>query len=203
MKIYNTNEIDFNQLDFSKPKQNSMGGQQIFMNIPYKSQDESKIRIQTPVCGLPFGVNEYKGKYSLDLQLQGESCTEIKDFFNEFDKHILETAYENSFSWFKKSMHESVIQELYKRQTKQNGNYPPMFRAKLPFKHDEFDGKIYNNKQEEIGLKDITKGCKVQAIIENTGIYFVSKDFGVSWKIIQLKVFPSEKLAGYSFVDDE
>lgn len=202
MKIYNTNEIVFDQLEFSKPKQNSMGGQHIFMNIPNKSQDESKIRIQTPICNLPFGVNEYNGKYNLDLQLNGESCNEMKDFFNEFDQQIMKTASANSFSWFKKSMHETVIQELYKRQTKQNGNYPPMFRAKMPFKQNEFDGKIFNNKQEEISLKDITKGCKVQAIIENTGIYFVSKDFGVSWKIIQLKVFPSEKLSGYSFIDE-
>ena len=118
MKMYNTNEIISSELEFSKPKSNSMGGQHIFMNIPNKVNDESRIRIQTPVCGLPFGINEYKGKYNLDLQLNGNETTEIKEFLNELDNQIIQTASKNSFSWFKKSIHESVVKELYKTQTK-------------------------------------------------------------------------------------
>ena len=199
MKVYNTNDIVIDELDFSKPKQNSMGGQHIFVNIPNTIQEESKIRIQTPVCNIPFGMNEYNGKYNLDLQLNDEN---IKEFLTAFDTKIIDTASYNSFSWFKKSMHGSVIKELFKPQMKQNGKYPPLFRVKIPMKNGAFDGKVYNNNQEEISIHDIEKGCKIQAIIENTGIYFVAKDFGVTWKVIQLKVFPSEKLTGYSFIED-
>ena len=199
MKVYNINDIVIDELDFSKPKQNSMGGQHIFVNIPHTIQEESKIRIQTPVCNLPFGMNEYKGKFNLDLQLNDEN---IKDFLLDFDKKIFDTASINSFSWFKKSMHESIIKELFKPQVKQNGNYPPLFRIKVPMKNNEFDGKVYNNKKEEISVHEIKKGCKIQAIIENTGIYFVSKNFGVTWKVIQLNIFPSEKLSGYAFIED-
>ena len=199
MKVYNTNDISIDELDFSKPKQNSMGGQHIFVNIPNTSQEESKIRIQTPVCNLPFGMNEYNGKYNLDLQLNDEN---MKEFLTAFDTKIINTASYNSFSWFKKSMHESVIKELFKPQMKQNGKYPPLFRVKIPIKNGKFDGKVYNNKQEEISINEIEKGCKIQAIIENTGVYFVAKDFGVTWKVIQLKVFPSEKLTGYAFIED-
>ena len=46
------------------------------------------------------------------------------------------------------------------------------------------------------------QGCSVEAIVELTGVYFVAKEFGLSWKIIQLKVFPNNKLQGYSFVSD-
>ena len=202
MKIYNLSDIIIQDIEFSKAKANNMGGQHIFMNIPNTTIDNSKIRFQTPICGLPFGLNEYKNKYNMDLQLNGDSTFEIKQFLNLFDNHIIETASKNSFSWFKKSLHKSVINELYKSQTKENGNYPPMFRVKVPFKNNEFDGKVFNNKQEEISIHEITKGCKVQAIIENTGLYFVAKDFGVTWKVIQIKVFPSEKLTGYSFIED-
>lgn len=200
MKVYNTNEIVIDELDFSKPKQNSMGGQHIFVNIPNTIQEESKIRLQTPLCKVPFGINEYKNKYNLDLQLTDEN---MKEFLTTFDSKIIKTATQNSFSWFKKSMHESIVKELFKSQMKQNGKYPPLFRVKIPMKNNEFDGKVFNNKQEEISIHNIEKGCKVQAIIENTGIYFVSKDFGVTWKVIQLKVFPNEKLTGYAFVEDE
>ena len=199
MKVYNTNEIITDELDFSKPKQNSMGGQHIFVNIPNTIQEESKICLQTPLCNLPFGMNEYNGRYNLDLQLNDNN---MKEFLASFDKKIIETASINSFSWFKKSMHESVIKELFKPQMKQNGKYPPLFRVKVPMKNNEFDGKVYNKNQEEISIHKIEKGCKIQAIIENTGIYFVAKDFGVTWKVIQLKVYPSEKLTGYAFIED-
>ena len=199
MKVYNTNEIVIDELDFSKPKQNSMGGQHIFVNIPNTIQEESKIRVQTPLCNLPFGLNEYSGRYNLDLQLNDEH---MKEFLTSFDTKIVNTASTNSFSWFKKSMHESVIKELFKSQMKQNGKYPPLFRVKVPMKNNEFDGKVYNKNQEEISIHEIEKGCKIQAIIENTGIYFVAKDFGVTWKVIQLKVYPSEKLTGYAFIED-
>ena len=144
MKVYTTNDICIDELDFSKPKQNSMGGQHIFVNIPNTIQEESKIRFQTPVCNLPFGMNEYKGKYNLDLQLNDD---DIKEFLTDFDKKIIETASTNSFSWFKKSMHASVIKELFRPQMKQNGKYPPLFRVKIPLKNNEFDGKVFNNKQ--------------------------------------------------------
>jgi len=41
-----------------------------------------------------------------------------------------------------------------------------------------------------------------EAIVELVGLYFVAKEFGMSWKVVQLKVFPSERLKGYSFLCD-
>ena len=99
-------------------------------------------------------------------------------------------------------MHESVVSELYKPQLKKYGDYPPTLKVKFPMKNGSFVGEIYNEKNETISMNEIKKGSEVQAIIENNGVYFVAKDFGVSWKVIQLKVFPSEKLTGYSFIDE-
>ena len=200
MKVYTLDQINTNDLQFSKPKQNSMGGQHIFMNFTNCPQSDSKLCVQTPKCKIPFGLNEFKGRYTLDLQIQHKS--EMKSFIEELDKTVIDTACQNSFSWFKKSIHESVIKELYKPQLKQNGDYLPLMRVKLPFKKGEFDGKIFNENNEEIPIHEITKGCEVQAILESTGVYFVSNEFGLSWKVNQLKVFPSQKLTGYAFIDD-
>jgi hypothetical protein len=200
MKVYTFEQVNTNELQFSKPKQNSMGGQHIFMNISNCNQNDSKVCIQTSKCKVPFGLNEFKGRYTLDLQVQNKS--EMKEFAEKLNSTVIKAATENSFSWFKKSLHESVIKELFKPQLKQNGEYPPLMRVKMPFKNGRFDGKIYNEKNEEISHDEITKGCEVQAIIENTGVYFVSSEFGLSWKVSQLKVFPSEKLQGYAFIDE-
>ena len=45
-------------------------------------------------------------------------------------------------------------------------------RAKLPFKKGAFDGKIFNENNEEISIDEITKGCEVQAILDD----FLSTD---------------------------
>lgn len=190
--------FDVNDIEFSHPKSNGLGGQHLFMN----NKHEPKLRIQTPKCSVPFGVNEYNGKYTMDLQIKGNEAEEFKNKIQDLDKLILENGVKYSFQWFKKSLHESVVTELYKSQLKQNGDYPPLMKVKLPFKKDTFDGEIYNEKCELVDIDYVKKGCQVQAILENTGIYFTNGSFGTGWKVIQLKVFPSQKLTGYAFIDE-
>ena len=200
MKVYTIDEISPDELEFSKPKQNSMGGQHIFMNMANCLQSDSKVCFQTPKCKCPFGLNEYNNRYTLDLQVQNNS--EMKTFLESLDSKLVEEASKNSFTWFKKSMHESVVKELYKPQLKTNGKFLPLMRVKLPVKNGEFDGQIYDENNQIMSMNEMSKGCEVQAIIESTGVYFVAKEFGISWKVLQLKVFPSQKLTGYAFVDE-
>ena len=94
--------VNFNNLQFSAPKQNSFGGQHVYINQP----DRSKVCISTPICSLPFGVNTYKGSNTLDLQVSDQ---EFNSFLSDFDNYVLEVAEKNSFSWFKKNMHQKLM----------------------------------------------------------------------------------------------
>ena len=190
--------FSMNDIEFSHPKSNGMGGQHLFLN----KKNESKFKLQTPKCGVPFGLNEYNGKFTLDLQFSGKETKQFQSNIEELDILILENASKYSFQWFKKSLHDSVLKELFRPQTKQNGNYPPLFKVKVPMKNGEFIGDVYNEKCEKVSIKELEKGCKVQVLLENTGVYFNNSSFGTGWKAVQFKVFPSEKLTGYSFVDD-
>ena len=190
--------FDIDDIEFSHPKSNGLGGQHLFLN----KNNEQKFRLQTPKCGVPFGLNEYNGKFTIDLQLKGGEVEEFKNEIKSLDELILTKAKKNSFQWFKKSLHESVVQELYKPQLRQNGDYPPLMKIKIPFKKSLFDGEIYNEKCEKVSIDYITKGCQIQAIVENTGVFFTSGSFGTGWKAVQLKVFPSQKLTGYAFIEE-
>jgi hypothetical protein len=192
--------FDFSILKYSEPKINSHnGGQTVFVN----DQQRNKIRICTPKCYLPFGISEYNDQRSLQFSLDTVKNDDFIKFIQSFDKLNIKTATENSSSWFKKSLNSDTISELYNSSLKQNNpKYPPMLKAKLPCKSGVFVGEIYDKNRTLIDMSSITKGCYVEAIIELTGIYFVAKEFGMSWKVIQLKVFPSEKLTGYAFNDD-
>lgn len=183
--------LNFNNLQFSSPKQNSFGGQYVYINQP----DRSKVCISTPICSLPFGLNTYKGSNTLDLQVRDQ---ELNNFLSEFDHFVVEAAEKNSFSWFKRYMHRSVISELFNKQIKQNGNYLPLFKIKL-----NKDTVFVDKDNETTDISCITKGSKICAEIENTGLYFTKGSFGVSWKVTKCKVFPNEQLSGYSFVNDD
>ena len=61
---------------------------------------------------------------------------------------------------------------------------------------------IQQNKiQDNIGDL-LTKGCRVQCLIQCVGLWFAGGKYGCSWKIVQVKVNPSKSISGYSFIDD-
>lgn len=200
--IMKPNQVDIDSLVYSDPKINSLGGQIVFINTP----DRNKLRINTPKCKLPFGVSEYNSKYSLQLSLQGMSdqMEHFKKFLNNLDDKNIEMGSKFSSKWFKKNLTKDTVTELYNPILKQNNpKYPPNIKVKLPFRDDTFQGEVFDSNRNVISLNDITKGCHVEAIIELSGIYFVAKEFGISWKVIQLKVYPSEVIKGYAFIEDD
>lgn len=191
----NFESFDVNQLQFTNPKVNQSGGQSVYINY-----NNDKLRIQTPTMFAPFGVNEYNGRCSIDMSVRDP---QFQKFIEDLDKTIIDNAVKSSNSWFKKNLNESVVNELYKNTLKGNSEkYPPLLRMKLPTQDGEFVGEIYDANENLIATKALSRGMKIQVIAELVGIYFVSKEFGLSWKILQVKLYPSNKLSGFSFVDD-
>jgi hypothetical protein len=202
--ITNIADIDFDSLVYSQPKTNASGGQTIFINTKTLSK---RLVITLPRCHLPFGVSDYNGRKSLQFSLKGDSekMHQYKNFLTTLDLKNVQTGVNNSVKWFKKALTPEIIQNLYNPSMKQtNDAYPPMFRSRLPTHQDtgKFVGDIFDANKRLVTQESITPGCEVEAIVELVGIYFVAKEFGVSWKVVQLKVFPSERLKGYSFLCD-
>lgn len=192
------NNFDFDALKYSEPKHNPSGGQTVFVN----DSERNKIRITTPKCYLPFGLSVYNDRYSLQLSLGNE---DFITFLNNFDTHNKKIAKQNSSSWFKKSFSSETIDELYNPCVKQqNPKFPPLFTTRFPTTKDgKFLPEIYDIHKNLINHEHIKPGCNVEAILELTGVYFVgSKSFGLSWKVVQLKVHQSQKITGYAFNDD-
>ena len=192
-------------LQYSQPKTNRSGGQTVYINTPCTST--KRLVVSIPRCKLPFGVSDYSGRKSLSFSLQGESDKMIafQKFLSDIDLKNVQTAVSNSTSWFKKTISHDTVQNLYNPCMKQNNDkYPPNFRARLPTHPDtgKFTGDIFDVNKNIVSQDCITQGCEVEAIVELVGIYFVAKEFGVSWKVIQLKVFPEVRLQGYSFLCD-
>ena len=60
---------------------------------------------------------------------------------------------------------------------------------------------VYNGNREAISIDDISKGANVETIIELNQIYFINGKFGVSVRLNQAKVSPTNRLRGYAFIE--
>jgi hypothetical protein len=156
-------------------------------------------------------------KYSLDLSFKGRESREVLNkFFEglcELDNKLIEDGLVNSQTWFKKK-HSSadVLKELYTPMVKfpkdKNGEvtdkYPPTIKLSLPHNGTDFTCDVYDSKKNIVDLNSIeTKSAKVSAIIQCMGIWMVGSKYGVSWKVIQMKVTPPATIKGYAFKEIE
>ena len=206
MKIFTLDELDVSKFVYSEPKINAMGGQSVHISA---NENNEKIVLQTPRCALPFGLNSFEAngetKYSIDASLRGNGANmkNFTSFVQSFDDRNIVVAGEQCQSWFKKHLDTSVIDEIYRNTLRTQKNHAPLMKFKLPTRNGAFLGDVFDQNKQKVDLSCITKGSSIQAIIECVGMYFIAKEFGITWKVVQLKVYPPNRLLGYAFVDDD
>jgi len=216
-------------VSFKEPKKNAVGGQSVLLNYFNESTKKSgPLIMQTPKMRMPFGPDISESdtgikKYSVNTSLaNAESNNNNLKVFTEIirvlDEHTKKFATENSELWFGKKQKAEVLEEFYKSAEKKSkqDKYPSTLKLKLPVKITgdknipQFD--IYNDSKEllnivdnsDIDLSCLEKGSDIVAIIQCTGVWFVGKtQFGLGWKVVQLQTFKTQKLVGYSIVDED
>ena len=201
VKVLNFNEIDCRFLEFSEPYNGRYGGQTL--SIKYMGE---KISITTPKCGLPYGINSFdtgnSTKYSADLVLNSNEPKneEFLKFLNNFDEAIRTKAKESSLKWFGRELESEVIQGIHKSSLRKNGT---VMRCKIIT-----DTKsnplctIFDEKKNIMNISNITKS-DCQCILELTGIYFIAKEFGCTWKVLQMMNYPVKTIKEYAFIDSD
>jgi hypothetical protein len=164
-----------------------------------KIKIDPPLKFQIPRMYMPFGISGFtpeigQTKWNIDFAMNGW-CQEdnyVKKFFDfikNLEKHILnhdfiKTLNQNSFNSNIKE--DSVI---------------PKFRVKYD-KARIFDVNNMDITPDEI-TKGLFKGFTGVAMVELSGVYFLNKMFGCTWKIVQLKVYEPQRLQGFHFDLDE
>lgn len=207
-----TKNLEVNKITYDEPKKLDNGGKMIYVSFK-----KNPLRIQTPQCYLPFGINVYKNEdsgteaHSLDLSFDGKDTKpNLMDFFNkmkEFDDLNTQKGFEYQQSWFRKKYpNKEVIEALYTTMIKypkdKNGEittaWPPTFKIKLPYVNGEYKFEMYDKNNQKIDPKSIqTKGGRVVAIIKCNGIWLAGGKFGMSWKAEQVQIIPPNKISGF------
>lgn len=221
--IVKADKIESSKFKISKViKVNKYSGKSV-----YASYNDSIMRVQLPKMDLPFGVSKYVNpdtgdtKYSLDLSMK-DIDQKVFDNFQEIENTILEYAEKNSLELFKKKRSKEILKEFYKPFIKfheENGEisdkYPARFKAKLwtagnDFSVDVYDSEKIDGKYPKIKMnlensdEVITNGSKCEAIVQCSGLWVVGDSFGISWSVVQIKVYKNANaLVGYAFEDED
>lgn len=203
---------------YTKPKANNSGGKSvgILSNTTRKS-----IHLQTPLM-MTWGANVYEnptGK-SYDICLQfprdefsNKGTQELLGMLQQFEEKVKTDAQTYARDWFgKPTMSREVIDALWSPMLKYPKNQttmepdttrPPTLKLKLPawggeFKFEVFDTQNNTLIPNEEGVTPeavIPKGSEIACIIQCGGIWFANGKFGVTWKLFQGVVKPTETLA--------
>ena len=143
--------------------------------------DVEIVNYKTTVLDFTNNLNEEKLLLSLDLDNSTESMKLFKSFIERFDSQNIEEATTKSLLWFKKHLAKDIIEQLYRKQLRND-----TMKIKLLTKKGEFDGDVFDKNNKKISLKQIKPGCKVRIIAECIGMYFVPNEFGMTWKAIEM-----------------
>jgi hypothetical protein len=212
------NEFDVAAVTFGKCRSLDSGGRNVFIN----SAAGGPIVLQLPELTTPFGLSKWDNdaggppKYSLDVSLRGWNeenpdrvAAKGKALYEKLaalDEKVIAAAAANSFDWLKKkNMSVDVVSELYTRSVRRGidkatgefNNYPPTMKLTVPFKDGRFGCEAYDVKGNLLDMASVNfKNARVTAIVQATGTWIAAGRFGVSWRVLQLRVKAGSSLRG-------
>ena len=198
-------DLSLSDVTFSDIRKNANnGGKTIFLS----GRSVTKLYIQLPKMKVPFGlgVNEYDGKTSYSLPMAADDQTFV-DFLKKLDDLVVTKIVENAETYLGKAMNETVVREaLYTAlfRPPSDEKYSPIFKTKVLVNQDgTFVPQVFTTDREPFDLNKLEKGQYVTAIVHIPSIWFVGTKFGITVRLQQLRVTPSQKLTEYAFVDED
>lgn len=206
--IQHHSTFDVNTVKFSDLRKNKMGGKVVYLS---DEKSNNKLWVQFPKMRAPFGISEFvdqnsgKSSYSLDLSLDTDDgfCEKLR----ALDDLICKKVTENSAAWLGKKHNEAVVKDaLYKPIVRDPSDpkYSPTVKLKIYVNADgTFSPETYTSNREKADLSALEKGQYITTIVEVNQVWVIDNKCGVSLRLMQAKLAPSNKLTKYAFQSDD
>ena len=209
--------IPSEHLLFTKPKVNSVGGKSIGI---LNSQTRRSLMVSSPLM-LNWGVNVFENQggngpsYNFSLQFprdefSNDDINEFLQMLKDMEETVKDAAVENSKEWFGKAQSKEVVEAFWNPILKYPKNPEgepdltrnPTMKVKLPTWEGEYKFELFDtentmlipNSDGKTPDELIQKGSNIACILQCGGVWFANGNFGVSWKLYQGVVKPTETL---------
>jgi len=216
-----TNEFSTDNVSFTEPRKNQMGGHNVLINYNNNGRSGPLI-IQTPRLRAPFGADRQvpdgggPARYALNLSVNNDGSTgQFFDLIKGLEETVLNAGVELSDKWFGKKKSKEVVAELMRsivKYPKEKDKYDPTIKIKLPYNDKGVQFNVEDAKKNpinvwldgEIDMSAIPKGSEIIGVIQCTGVYFIGKSqFGIGFKMLKTRVYHGTLLRNIDIVDDD
>jgi hypothetical protein len=192
------NDFSASDIVFAGIRKNKQGGKFIPLSLA-----SGPVRVQLPSLRAPFGLNPPRDQvkeYYVNLSL----TPELEEKLRELDQRAAEYVQAHCVDLMGKTVDLNTLKDILMTPLVRTAK-DTKYASTLKLKASRGDGKdlaeCYNSLREPVALEEIKPGCNLESIIELTQIWFINGKFGISARLLQAKLAPSDKLSGYSFVD--
>jgi hypothetical protein len=182
--------------------------------ISLSTEEGKPVKFQMPRMYMPFGIGGFtpavgNTKWSIDFSLKGydEEGNYVKLFYEtilKIEDKIIAAVAKQSEAIFGKKMDIEYLKSIFNSNLKHSPDREPKFRVKVDVSGDNtLKTGVFNSERQH--LKDELKD-KLYArnsgvgMVEMSSVYFLNKQFGITWKLHQLIVHEPQQLKGFQFV---
>ena len=207
--------IDLSNLEYKAPTNNRSGGKVVHVStVPGSSDWKDRIRfqmseddrqnLQTAIWGLSTPLpGQDSNRRTLELSIESPA---LKQFLETLDKKNLETAVAQSPEWFRKTVDADAIKQMYVPLSKEptKADQKPTVRVKVKC-GDGYPTNIYvvqdtdadgNLSYVKGTPDDLTRNVKCLVMVETVGLWFMSRQFGMSLSATEILVWPNRRSTG-------
>lgn len=214
-------EFDTENLIFSNVRKTQRGSKSIYINYKYPNGNTSNLSFKSGNLRFPFGVSSWENGPSEPSERSNDNINisleeEVHDCLKSIETKVIEYALENATSLFGESEEGYELRDIKKLFSSgikkgKTEEYQPRLQCKLYKSGENYSGiKYFNdkNKEEKLTIENvktlIPKGSKGRVVLQPSGIWIIGSKFGISYKIIQIKVYSSsDKLDKNVFEEDD
>lgn len=213
MSTFCTN-IDLSNLEYKPPAANRSGGKVVNVStvkgskeyehrVRFQMSEDQNRNLQSAVWGLstPLAGQDINRR-TLELTIES---SDLEVWLNKLDEQNVQTALKNSQDWFKKSLDVEAIKNMYVYLVKPPSKDGLKSTVRVKVKTgDSYPTNIFIVQSAEGGslsytrgsADDLTKNCKCMVMCESVGLWFMSRQFGMSLTATDILVWPTKRMTG-------
>ena len=183
--------------------------------IPVNYPGKRRICLQSAVVSCPFGVNKpYQDggdiqSHSIDISFRGYDTNPavgtFLDKMRQLDATLLDHAVKESTELFGKPLSKDLVEEFFRPLVREpkDSSYAPTMKLKIPVINQTPNAIFFDEDRQQVSMEAICKGASARFIMELSGVWFVNKQFGLSWRMVQCAITNRPaRIEGFGFVDD-
>ena len=131
----------------------------------------------TPIMHVPFGIENYKTTYSMNLQFRNiKQNQELKDFLEFVQK--FETNLKAKLN---------IEEDDFISQLKYHNKYDPMLNTKFLFKFDKIECDV-KNKNEYLNIYDLGKNFRCKCLLYIDKVWYFKGRYSCKLKVKEIYV---------------